>query len=75
MVGIMDGAAVTGRAVNGMICGGSVGGMKKVGVDDGEQELRNNTIINKMTHWLKLCVRRDFITPEILLGRSIHPPQ
>ena len=75
MVGIIVGAAVTGRLVNEMICGGSEGGMKKVGVDDGVQESRIKTITNNMTYRLKLGVKRDFITPEILLRRSIYPPQ
>ena len=73
--GTVVGAAVTTSAVTGLTCGSSVGGTKNVGVEDGAQALRIKTKANNMACRLKLGERRVFITPKILLGRSILPPQ
>jgi len=75
IVGTVVGTAVTTGAVTGLVCGSSVGGIKNVGVEDGAQALRIKTKANNMACRLKLGERRVFITPKILLGRSILPPQ
>jgi hypothetical protein len=74
-VGTVVGAAVTTGAVTGLICGSSVGGIKNVGVEDGLQALRMKTKAKNMACRLRLGERRVFITPKILLERSMLPPQ
>ena len=75
MVGIVVGSNVTTVAVIDMIWGGSVGGTKKVGVEDGAQAFSIKGNINKATRLMNFGVMCVFITPKILSwGESRSAP-
>jgi hypothetical protein len=70
IVGIVVGSTVEMIVGAGVICGGSVGGTKKVGVEDGAQEFKNNEKANIKPSRFGLETNWNFITPVILWRRN-----